>query len=509
MGRIISKELTFDIDDDSGRTDTANARRFITRFSQELLYVPPWGKWLTWDGSRWIDDCGVGVYQRATRYAVQLWDRLPELSQRTKKSEIDKVVGFIRSTNQAPKIAAFLRLAQSFPSIVCPVAELNSDPTLLNCINGTVDLVEGKMRPHNPADRITQITKVPFDANAECSRWLETINLIFDGNAEVIRYVQQLLGYSLSGETGEHILPIAYGSGCNGKSTIWNCVAEILGDYASLANDELLMGEKNNHPTEKASLYQKRFVAISEPEKNSKLKESRVKELTGDRLVTARRMHEDFWSFERTFTFWISSNHLPRIDGTDEGIWRRVKLIPFTVNLKERVKPIPDFDKWLVKHEGRGILAWMVRGYRDYKSNGLIEPDVVKQATAGYRSDSDSLADFLAEHCVPDPAAVLLANELFRVYSEVYKGKWSQSAFGRAMAERFKKSKPTNGEFRRKTIYHGIRFRCEKDGENDEVAPPVTTSAIGPENSYAKADPIPAVVTTSDKSSLADDEVAF
>ena len=110
---------------------------------------------------------------------------------------------------------------------------------------------------------------------------------------------------------------------------------DVLGDYASLANDELLMGEKQNHPTEKAALYQKRFVAISEPERSSKLRESRVKELTGDRMITARRMHEDFWTFSRTHTFWLSTNHLPRINGTDEGIWRRVKLIPFSVDFEQ------------------------------------------------------------------------------------------------------------------------------------------------------------------------------
>jgi len=478
----MARLMTLELDSPRGRTDTANARRFVEQFGREILHVPPWGKWLSWDGSRWKDDSGVGAHQRATRYSVSLWDHLPELASRMLKKELDSVVSFIRQTNQAPKIAAFMKLAQTHPSVVCTVDELNADPMLLNCVNGTLDLSTGHLRPHNPADRITQITKVAFDPEALCPKWEETLSLIFDGNNGLVRYIQQLLGYSLSGATGEHILPIAYGNGCNGKSTVWNTIAELLGDYASLANEELLMGEKSNHPTEKAALYQKRFVAISEPERGSKLKESRVKELTGDRTITARRMHEDFWSFERTHTFWISSNHLPRISGVDEGIWRRVKLIPFLVNIRDKVAPIADFDKWLIQHEGRGILAWLVRGHLDYLANGLIEPDAVTAATSNYRADSDALGEFLTEYTVDEAVAEATAGELFKVYSESFGGKWNQATFGKAMAERYTKTKGWRSPNRGKVIYTGLRLRTAKDDESEEVLPPATSSDIGPIN---------------------------
>jgi len=480
MGRV--KVINFGLDSDPGRTDTANASRFVELFDREILYVPPWGKWLSWDGSRWRDDSGVGAQRRATRYSVSLWDHLPELANRLSKSEFNSVVSFIRATNQAPKIAAFLKLAQCHPSVACTVEELNADPMLLNCVNGTLDLSTGKLRPHNSADRITQITKVAFDPEATCPQWEQTLSLIFDGDVELVRYIQQLLGYSLSGATGEHILPIAYGNGCNGKSTVWNTVSELLGDYASLANEELLMGEKSNHPTEKAALYQKRFVAISEPERGSKLKESRVKELTGDRTITARRMHEDFWSFERTHTFWISSNHLPRITGIDEGIWRRVKLIPFVVNIRDKVTPVPDFDRWLVQHEGRGILAWMVRGHLDYLANGLLEPSAVTQATNNYRADSDALGEFLSEYIVEEVGAEATAADLFKTYSESFGGKWNQATFGKAMAERYTKTKSRRSPNRGKTIYQEIRLRTAKDDESESVVPPGTSSDIAQRN---------------------------
>jgi putative DNA primase/helicase len=442
-----------------GQTDAANAARFVDHHHSELLHVPQWRRWLSWDGQRWRDDHGVGVLQRAKRYAGDLWRHLKKIAPDVDRNELAKIVTAIKAANQTAKIHAYLELAAVDERIVCPVDDLNSDPTLLNVVNGTIDLTTGELRNHNSADRITQLAQCAYDSDAACPRWLETIDLILQSDPDLIRYVQQLLGYSLSGDTGEHILPIAFGTGCNGKSTIWNVVAEVLGDYATLATDDLLMGDKHNHPTEKAALYQKRFVAISEPQKNSRLKESRVKELTGDRMITARRMHEDFWSFERTHTFWLSTNHLPRIDGTDEGIWRRVKLLPFSVDLRDKVTPIADFDRWLLQNEGRGIMAWLVRGYLDYAQNGLVEPDCVAAATTDYRNNSDPLGEFLDEYCVIVPDGAVVATELFRVYSETHKGRWTQTGFGRAMAERFEKVRETHGEHRNRTIYKGVRLR--------------------------------------------------
>lgn len=453
------KRRRIDLAHDSGRTDAANAIRFVDRYHAELIYVPQWAKWLTWDGRRWVDDSGVGVRQRAKRYAKSLWGELAKLAPKLKRDQLGVIQTFVRNSNGRRKIEDFVALASVDERVVCSVDQLNQNPNLLNVENGTLDLLSGALRPHDPKDRITQLASVSYDPTAECRKWLDTLSLIMDGDAELIQYVQRLLGYSISGDTGEHILPIAYGSGCNGKSTVWNVIHDLLGDYASLASDGLLLGDRSNHPTEKAALYQKRFVAISEPERGVKLRESRVKELTGDRTITARKMHQDFWSFTRTHTFWLSTNHLPSIDGTDDGIWRRVKLIPFTVDIRKRVEPITDFDNWLVEHEAAGILAWLVRGHIDWRRNGLPEPKAVADATRSYRDDSDPLGDFIAEHCYLSPNAITTASDLYRVYEANYGGKWTRTAFGRAMAERFAKAKPKNGPHRDKIVYCGIGIR--------------------------------------------------
>jgi putative DNA primase/helicase len=475
------ERFRFSSPDESGLTDLANAKRFIDQYHSELIYIPQWKKMLSWDGQRWCDDAGIGARQRARRYAESLWLELGKVGSSVDERRFSKIESFVRATSQTAKIEAFMKLAQVDERIVCPFDELNTDPYSLNVANGTIDLLTGSIRPHSPADRITQLANVVYDQTADCPRWKETLGIVFDNDAELIRYVQQLLGYAISGDTGEHILPIAWGDGHNGKSTIWSVVVEILGDYAALANEELLLGDKSNHPTEKAQLYQKRLVAISEPEKGARLRESRVKELTGERHITARRMNEDFWTFDRTHTFWLSTNHKPKISGTDRGIWRRIKLIPFNVDITTKVKKIPDFDKWLAQHEGPGILRWLLEGFRDYRENGFIEPKKVKEATESYAGDSDQLGQFLSDHCVTmdmlddserqqmesqKTSLAVSSSDLFDCFQKEFGGKWTLTAFGTAITGRgFEKFREKSKS--KKICYRGLTLASETMAESN------------------------------------------
>ena len=445
-----------------GRTDNANATSFIQSMGHVLRYVPTWKKWLVWDGKRWrVDADSSAVRHRARRYANSLWDELGNLCN-VESKEFTEIAKFVRATNQSQGIEAFLNLARCDEMVVVSHDQLNTQTTLLNVLNGTVDLESSKLLEHNPDDHITQLANIRFDEKADAPEWKKSLDLIFNDDQELIRYCQQLLGYSISGDSGEAILPVNYGSGANGKSTIWNTCIELLGDYGFVAPSKLVMGSSNEHATDVASLYQKRFVCIAEPEQNSKLREARVKELTGDSTITARRMREDFWSFQRTHKFWLSTNHLPQIQGNDNGIWRRIKLIPFTVDLREKVAPIPDFHRWLVQNEGSGILNWLLAGYRDYRANGFIEPQTVKNATAGYRDQSDQLGQFIADRCIVEPSAVVSSNELFQAYHD-WGGQLTQTKFSIDMMLRFKREKRTYGPYRNKHVFEGIGLVSSDD----------------------------------------------
>lgn len=468
------------------RTDNANATGFIDQYGDRLRYVSSWKCWIAWTGRKWCLTTGdnhVGKYARD--FAHSLWSEAAIALEHSNATDEQarQMLAFVKQSNDSRRIESLVKLSRHDRRVSIEHESLNSDPYLLNLRNGTFDLKSLKFRDHQPEDLITQQADVNFEPEAQCPMWESAMDLIFNGDRELVSYFQQILGYSISGDIGEHILPIPWGNGCNGKSMSWNVIVALLGDYAMLANESLLLGDKEGHPTEKAMLYQKRFVPIGEPERNSKLRESRVKELTGDAFITARRMKEDFWSFRRTHKFFLATNHLPKIDGADEGIWRRIKLIPFLVDIRKVTTPDPDLVNKLLKHESSGILNWLIKGWQSYQNQGFVEPEAVRKATAGYRSDSDLLGAFIDENCIQQEGAIATADELFERYTSSG-GKWSKTAFGRAMAERFQKEKPSSGQYRKKTIYLGVRLATENEQHqenpvNTEVfskVPPVATS---------------------------------
>lgn len=449
----------FDLRYDPARTDTANAQRFVDRYSREVRFVPAWKKWLAWDGRRWADDNGTGVLRCAVDYAESLWPEFGCLARSdVNRDVLSKFRSFIKHSNSRSGIKDFIALAQADERVVCPVERLNARPELLNVRNGTIDLATGELRSHSPDDLLTQLADVDYDPTADCPNWKAALDLIFGNDQELILFLQQALGYSISGLSTEHLLMICWGTGCNGKSTIWNVMAKILGDYATIASQDLLLPVKSQHPTERAALYQKRFVAISEPSQGRAIDEAKAKELTGGDQITARRMGEDFWTFTPTHTLWMATNHKPRIRGTDSGIWRRIRLVPFTVDLRNVITPKPGFADWLVENEGPGILAWLVRGFRDWKNHGLGEPDAVKTATSDYRQTEDEIGNFIGEHCDLGDELSECADSLYSAYQKTG-GQLSQRSFGESLSSRFRKDRPSSGPNRKRTVYYGLALQ--------------------------------------------------
>ena len=318
--------------------------------------------------------------------------------------EIRRAVNaFAKSTGTARGIDAMLRLVRSEPAIAIDPSNLDSDPWLWNCETGTLDLRTGKLREHRRDDRITKLCAVKFDPRAGCGLWLQFLEDVTAGDRQLNAYLQKAVGCSLTGDVREHVLFFLYGIGANGKSTFINAVQAMMGaDYAMKAPPDLLMVKANEtHPTERADLAGKRFVACIEAGEGKRLAEALVKEMTGGDPL--HRMREDFWQFDPTHKIWLAANHKPNIRGTDEGIWRRIKIIPFTVVIRpdRRDKELPQ----KLKAEFSGILNWAVDGCLRWQAEGLAEPDVVQAATGQYRQQQDVLAAFLAECCVVEPTA--------------------------------------------------------------------------------------------------------
>jgi putative DNA primase/helicase len=275
----------------------------------------------------------------------------------------------------------------------------------------------------------------------------------------VIAFVRRLLGYCLTGDVREHILPIFWGAGANGKSTLLNAFMQTVGpDFAMKAPHDLLMTKKNeSHPTERADLFGKRFVACIETGDGRGLNETLVKELTGGDKIKARRLYEDFWEFDPTHKPVICTNHKPRVRGTDNAIWRRLALVPFEVQFwnPDRGDTGPEElrqDKGLadkLKAEAEGILAWAVAGCLEWQHGGLQLPDEVLIATAEYRSSQDAVAEFIADRCVVSPLCKQRASALYEAYrdwsAKAGEPAFSQKKFGEALTERGFQRQSNNG----------------------------------------------------------------
>lgn len=310
------------ISTEQGRTELANARRFIAAFGDDVHYCHPWGKWLAWDGTRWkIDDDGA-VTRMATTVADQVWHEAVD-------HRSDDTLEFAEKTSKASGINAMLRLAASMRPI--RVEELDANHWFLNCPNSTVDLRTGGPRQHRREDCLTKLCPTNFTPDANTYHFDRFLEGTFDGHQPTIDFMQRFFGYCLTGDVSEQILAVFHGMGSNGKSTLLNAIQDTIGtDFAVAAPPSLLIDKKTEaHPTELAGLFGKRLVIAQETNAGARLAEATVKILTGGDIISARRMREDFWTFAPTHKVVLVTNHRPRIVGNDHAIWRRLVLIPF------------------------------------------------------------------------------------------------------------------------------------------------------------------------------------
>ena len=374
-------------------TDTGNAERLRDRHGADLRYCHPWGRWLVYDGASYrVDDRGavVALAKAAARSVFEEAKEAPD-------DETAKRLGkWARDSLSEGKLRAMISLAQSEPGIPVLPEELDASADLLNVLNGTIDLRTGELREHRREDLITKVAPVVYDPDAAAPTWAATLERVLPSE-EVRAFFKRLCGYAITGDVSEHILPVLYGTGANGKSTVLNALLEAVGEYGMQAAPDLLIAKSGGHPTEVADLFGMRLVASIEVEDGRRLAESLVKQLTGGDKVRARRMRQDFWQFDPTHTAFLCTNHKPEIRGTDNAIWRRIRLIPFTETIPpaEQDKKLPE----KLRAELPGILAWCVEGCLEWQRDGLQAPDEVRKATGAYRSEMDVIGAFLRDEC--------------------------------------------------------------------------------------------------------------
>ena len=394
--------------DDTDKNDIGNSEHFVRKHRDSLRYCAAWKKWLCWDGARWKLDDDDSVMRLAKEVVREIFnDAL--------NGDDDAILKWGMQTANISRLRAMVALASSELSIA--LSDMDQDPWLLNCINGTVDLKSGELKPHRRSQSITKLCESDFNPDAMAPVWNQFLQDVF-ADDDLIQFVQRLFGHFLTGDVSEQKLALFYGTGANGKSTLLNAFMETIGpDYTMQCMPDFLMEKKGeSHPTEKASLFGKRFVSCVETEQSRKLAESTVKMLTGGEKIMARRMREDFWQFDPTHKLVLCTNHRPVIAGTDHGIWRRLLLVPFLNRFdgERQDKHLPD----KLKAERDGILAWAVQGCLEWQRIGLNPPASVSAATEDYRSSEDIFGRFIADCCVVGKPFGIRFSELYTRFTQ-------------------------------------------------------------------------------------------
>ena len=367
-------------------------------------------------GNRWKEDMIGSVYQRMVRTALNIYNlacKYPPDSEDYKRTK-----RFALKTEQKKGLTDALELAKYLPEIALTEADVNSDPMLLNCCNGTYNLNTLEFTSHNPAHLITKVTPVHFQPGATAPSWDKFLNRIFDGSTNLIQFLKRAVGYTLTGLTSEQCLFFCYGTGANGKSVFFETMKGLFGDYWQKAPADMIMAKDRESGTkfELARLPGTRFLVTSELQGNQRLNEAIVKDLTGGDTIVARHLYKGFFEFPPTHKLWMYGNHKPNISGTDSGIWRRILLIPFDITIphEERLPMNEMLNNF--KNELSGIFNWAIAGYKSYKETGLRIPDEIKDATNVYREDSDAIGLFFTECCVADPTCSETCKNIFEQY---------------------------------------------------------------------------------------------
>ena len=395
-------------------TDSTNAERLVREYGSEIRYIAPWKKWVVWDDTHWQVDSGCLIFAKQLEMVRNIYAELYKTADYRDRLDIEKYA--IQSESMRRREAS-VRAAQHIPFLNATVDDLDKNPWLLNVENGAINLKTGELLPHCREDMITKLAKVRYDKDADCPMWKQFVREIMDYKPDLVSFLQTAAGWAVSGDTSEQSMFILYGTGANGKSTFLNVIQNILGDYAMSTWPETFMKRNNDTATNDiARLRGSRFVTTTETEQGRRLSEHLIKQVTGNDALTARFLYGEYFNFVPTFKIFMASNHKPMIKGTDHGIWRRIKLIPFTTRITDD-KRDPYLDQKLLS-EKSGILNWLIEGALRWKSEGLKVPAVITYATDEYRGEMDVIGNFIKERCVHKPGALIQAKELFQVYQE-------------------------------------------------------------------------------------------
>lgn len=424
--------------------DIMNGKAFALTYRDKLLFVHESGDVLKFDPSAgWLqaapgeaDRAGKAVVALLRVEAAKRWQAAPD------DAKTKRLMAHVERSSTEQKIHAMISMAKSEPGMTVRLCDLDADPMLLGMVNGVLNLRTGKLLVPSPSLWVTKRCPVPFDPTATAPNLEAFIKRITGGKPGLAIFLQRLAGYILTGEINEHCFAFLYGLGRNGKTTYAELLFWLLGDYAAILPTATLMLAKRDPGAATPDLMLlkgRRLALASELEENGRFAEAAIKAMTGGDTLQARNPYGLFASWTPTHKLMVVGNHRPVISGGDQGIWRRVRLIPFeeTITDSECDEKLPE----KLRAEGAGVLNWALTGLRDWQRSRLNPPAEVKAAGAAYQSDMDTLGQWMDDHVDAMPGVVTPTAELYKAYStwareSGWKNPMTRQAFGRRLAER-------------------------------------------------------------------------
>ncbi|MCI1965871.1 MAG: phage/plasmid primase, P4 family [Oscillospiraceae bacterium] len=393
--------------------DTGNAHRFRDAYFNEVKYDHINKIWMIWTGQRWFEDQTGQVKRMADELLEKLWEDASK-----DKENNEALMKHIRRTRSSKAKKAMIEETQHLPGIPILPNELDRYKDALNVKNGIVDLKTGQLRPHDRRLKLSLLADVDYIEGAQCPLWLKFLDEITQQDKELQLYIQRMVGYFLTGSTSEQCLFFLYGTGSNGKSTFVNMVSSLFGDYTKNAQADTIMrvdrGNSSSARSDIARLKSVRFVTTSEPSGGCVLDEALVKTMTGEDVITARRLYREEFQFRPEFKIVMATNVKPIIRHSDHGIWRRVRMLPFEAQIPDEKKDIHLAEK--LQKEKAGIFQWALRGAVDWYRKGMPPCARVNAANEEYRREMDKTKQFVDNCIVVETGCSIPSGKLYAVY---------------------------------------------------------------------------------------------
>jgi putative DNA primase/helicase len=452
-------------------TETGNRDRFVSRNQGKCLYIPELKCWTIWDGARWKKVGIAPIMKLADETAKSIFNEARDCHN---SEGVRRLSSWAVKSQSEQKLRVMINMAASWHEMTASLEEFDSDPNLLNCLNGVIHLPSGELLGHHPSHKLMKLAPVEYKPHSRCPNFDKFIKEIFLNDKELISWMQLGLGYQLTGHTSEQVFFASYGTGANGKSTLYETILKILGDYGGTMQFEtLLAGEKSNTRVLEAvgKLRGKRMVIASEVDSNRRLNEAHLKQLTGGDTLTGTNLYSGTFEFLPTHKINMLANHMPYTKDASYGMERRIKIIPYQRKFSAEERDITLPNKLLDEKEG--ILAWLTRGakrwYSSVESNNgnpaLGSCHAVDEATQNYINDNDTFGAFLVACTDKDTEAMVNASDLYVAYQDWSRENGEQYQMGTGVfSSRLQERGYTKKRTNKGNVYLGLSLNPEAAG---------------------------------------------